>query len=95
MAKYRKKPVVIEATQWKGWYIAPNTSGPLIAGLEAITPDHDSWDNLMKMHEDGADYSPEELAWIDTLEGGAYCNAWRLDYYGCPRREISVQTGHL
>lgn len=77
MAKYRKKPVVIEATQWLKSGDHPDDNretfdagnGPFLGEGKVVryyrAPELDGQDNCAKcsviMHEHG---------WIDTLEGG-------------------------
>ena len=54
--KYRKKPVVIEATQWFKHGDHPEVRMPNYSDVDGIVED------------DGVEY--ESLGWIDTLEGG-------------------------
>jgi len=71
--KYRKKPVVIEAYQWKGWKNHPGGEGG-----------HDPFNVVKKLpplkffiiglalgsYEGTCGHSPHRLGWIQTLEGG-------------------------
>lgn len=73
MAKYRKKPVVIEAVQWLGW-----DKGPHDLGVEEIQckfcPIADEDGNCTNDYVScGPRYVFNELnsfGWINTLEGG-------------------------
>lgn len=40
MAKYRKKPVVIEATQWLGWNDGPHDLGITLKHPSLLADDH-------------------------------------------------------
>jgi len=57
MPRFRKKPVVVEATQWLGFAKGPHDLGIV------------SWRNL-KPSNQGGRWEEEELGWIETLEGG-------------------------
>lgn len=56
MAKFRKKPVVIEATQWKKTGDHPDVGAVPINRYDDLSGD--------------VNYDPEGYGWIDTLEGG-------------------------
>lgn len=62
MAKFRKKPVVIEAEQWR--------PGKRIAGV--IMAGDNGFPGTMPANEDGTGSKPfpQDHGWVSTLEGG-------------------------
>lgn len=82
MSKYRKKPVVIEATQWRehgdhdavGMYRYPPVdpfTGEISANSEAVSMGelrHCETPERFRRKECG--YLMDDHGWIDTLEGG-------------------------
>lgn len=61
MAKYRKRPIVIEAKQWM----------PIVTGsdVEAVEYPHD-WGNIGSQTCNDCGCKLEEHGWIETREGG-------------------------
>lgn len=57
MAKYRKRPVVIEATQWAGFPELPALVGPFTGDVEWSLCPHCEF--LKRAH-----------GWVETYEGG-------------------------
>src|SRR3990172_3039091 len=65
MAKYRKKPVVIDAEQW-----FKNGDNPLVKSFSEapyILVDTSHWDGFLCVH---CHQQAEHHGWIGTLEGG-------------------------
>lgn len=63
MAKYRKRPVVIEAKQWLGWGWTYND-----VALEKVRPYDVYSEEITECKHCGKGQS--EHGWVDTLEGG-------------------------
>ena len=60
MPRFRKKPVVVDATQWLAWNHAPSRKLPVVAAPEIKTEGQCGY-----CGRDHIDHG-----WVDTLEGG-------------------------
>ncbi len=65
MAKYRKKPVVVEAEIWPGTRSVAEWASLKVFHMTLLAPDHPAFEMLARM-----DNPPDEWAWVATLEGG-------------------------
>ena len=108
MAKYRKKPVIIEATQWfkngdhpedhVGEVLSDLTGGPDYGRQEGAVVRYfrrPEPEYASKTVHDQCGRIWHDHGWIDTLEGGHAVCPGRLDHHWGPRRALPLQARHL